>query len=216
MTQAPQPAAPPNPAHPSTAEIPVVPSSGNPAAEQSTHVLGAPPPPPTLHAPVVPPPHALTSDDNAQLSSPVDFVPGFDSVGTAAPPPASRRRFSYGPRARAALAGISLVALSVLLLQLGLGLGFGTESFWAIIPLWSLFASLAAVLGLLAFVPDAPGRSRLRPQSGWKVAAGGLTALVVFWLLVVLPVADTDRGFLLTAALAALGAALWVAPSRQD
>ena len=48
------------------------------------------------------------------------------------------------------------------------------------------------------------------------MAAGGLVGLVVFWLLVVLPVADTDRGFLLTAALAALGAALWIAPSRQD
>ena len=216
MTHSPQPAAPANPAHPSTAEIPVVPPSGDAAAEQSTQVFGAPPPPPTLQAPVVSLPRPLTSDDDAQSSSPVDFVPGFTGVGATAPPPASRRRFSYGPRARAAVAGISLVALSVLLLQLGLGLGFGTESFWSVVPLWSLFASLAAVLGLLAFVPDAPGRSRLRPQSGWKVAAGGLAGLAVFWLLVVLPVADTDRGFLLAAALAALAAALWIAPSRQD
>ncbi len=214
MTHSPQPAAPLNPAHPSTAEIPVVPPSGDPA-EQSTQVFGAQAPPPTLQAPVVPPPQPLTSDDNAQWSGPVDFVPGFTGVGATTPPP-SRRRFSYGPRARAAVAGIGLVALSVLLLELGLGRDFGTESFWSVVPLWSLFASLAAVLGLLAFVPDAPGRSRLRPQSGWKVAAGGLAGLVVFWVLVVLPVADTDRGFLLTAALAALGVAVWIAPSRQD
>jgi hypothetical protein len=49
------------------------------------------------------------------------------------------------------------------------------------------------------------------------VAAGGLTGLAAFWVLVVLPRADSDRGFLLTAALAALGAALWMAtPARRD
>jgi hypothetical protein len=39
--------------------------------------------------------------------------------------------------------------------------------------------------------------------------------VAVFWVLVVLPRVDSDRGFWLTAALAALGAALWVAPSRS-
>ncbi len=47
------------------------------------------------------------------------------------------------------------------------------------------------------------------------MAAGGLTGVAVFWLLIVLPRVDTDRGFLLTAALAALGAALWVTPGRR-
>ena len=56
--------------------------------------------------------------------------------------------------------------------------------------------------------------ARLRPDAAWKVAAGGLTGLAVFWVLVVLPRVDSDRGFVLTAALAALGAALWVAPGR--
>jgi hypothetical protein len=37
----------------------------------------------------------------------------------------------------------------------------------------------------------------------------------VFWVLVVLPRVDSDRGFVLTAALAALGAALWIAPGRS-
>ena len=53
---------------------------------------------------------------------------------------------------------------------------------------------------------------RVRSGSAWRVAAGGLVGLAVFWLLVVLPVVATDRGFVLTAALAALGGALWVGP----
>jgi hypothetical protein len=39
-------------------------------------------------------------------------------------------------------------------------------------------------------------------------------SLAAFWLLVVLPGADTDRGFVLTAALGCLGAALWVGAKR--
>jgi hypothetical protein len=42
-----------------------------------------------------------------------------------------------------------------------------------------------------------------------------LVGLAVFWLLVVLPVVASDRGFLLTAALGALGAALWVGPRKH-
>ena len=48
----------------------------------------------------------------------------------------------------------------------------------------------------------------------WRIAAAGLVGLAVFWLLVVLPVVASDRGFLLTAALGCLGAALWTGPAR--
>jgi hypothetical protein len=71
------------------------------------------------------------------------------------------------------------------------------------------------VLGGLAFVPDAPGRTRVPARTGWQVAAGGFVGLAVFWLLVALPDVATDRGFVLTAALAALAGALWTAPSRS-
>jgi hypothetical protein len=42
-----------------------------------------------------------------------------------------------------------------------------------------------------------------------------MVGLAVFWLLLVLPGADNDRGFLLTAALACLGAALWIGAKRD-
>ncbi len=82
-------------------------------------------------------------------------------------------------------------------------------------PLWSVFATLATLLGALPFAGRVLRAARARPDAAWKVAAGGLTGVAVFWVLVVLPRVDSDRGFVLTAALATLGAALWVAPSRS-
>ena len=102
-----------------------------------------------------------------------------------------------------------------MLLELGLTLDFRTRSYWSAVPLWSAFATLCAVLGLLVFAAAYPSGSRLRTAAVWRVAAAGLVGLAVFWLLVVLPVVASDRGFLLTAALGALGAALWVGPGRK-
>jgi hypothetical protein len=47
------------------------------------------------------------------------------------------------------------------------------------------------------------------------VATAAVCGLAVFWLLVVLPVADSDRGFLLTAALGLLGAGVWLSSRRS-
>jgi hypothetical protein len=106
--------------------------------------------------------------------------------------------------------GPLLVVLALALLELGLIRGFGGESYWSGVPLWSGFATVCTVLGFAAFAAVLPGGGRL--AGGWRIGAGGLVGLAVFWLLVVLPVVATDRGFVLTAALAALGGALWVAP----
>ena len=42
-----------------------------------------------------------------------------------------------------------------------------------------------------------------------------MLALAVFWLLVVLPIVASDPGFLVTAALLALGGALWLGPAKD-
>jgi hypothetical protein len=116
-------------------------------------------------------------------------------------------------RDRATLAGVGLAVLALVLLELGLALDFGTRSLWSAVPLWSAFATVAALLTLLAFA--APARAA-RSGVVWRVAAGGLVGLAVFWLLVVLPDADTNRGFVLTAALACLGAGVWIGPGRKS
>lgn len=222
-----------------TEELPAAPPTLSADATDASHA-GTPEPPGTTTT-AVPAGHTVAVEPQLAFAAPlpvtaaqVDYPPPPPPVtgptplpGGATPPaagtgmaqpsvaPPSRRRVSFGPRARAALTGVILVALSLLLAVLGLSYGFGGESLWSRTPLWSLLAIVAVVLGLLAFVPDAPGRSRLRPHSGWKIAAGGLVGFVVFWLVVVLRMAATDRGFVLTAALAALAAAVWIAPSRE-
>jgi hypothetical protein len=118
-------------------------------------------------------------------------------------------------RDRAALLGLALVAVCLVLLELGLVLRFGGESFWSDIPLWSAFATVCALLGLAGSAALLP-RGRPSPGTGWRIAAAGLVGLAVFWLLVVLPVVATDRGFLLTAALGCLGGALWAGAGRRS
>ncbi len=185
----------------STQEIPVV-----PAAVANTQHL---PPPPT--APVA----EQTPEGIGHSTGPVDFVPEPPPVpapapGASAPTEKRSRHRLVGGRAALAIPGFA--ALGAVVLELGLSFAFGTQALWVALPLWSAFATVAAVVGLVALAGPALGG---RPAAGaWRVAAGALTGLAVFWLLVVLPMAATDRGFVLTAALACLGAAVWLAARR--
>lgn len=243
---------------PSTAEIPVVATSGATAAGRSLppHPDAAPPAPAAAPAPAPAP--AAGPVAAPQPTGPVDFVPGLPGIGTPpVPPPATstppppvpspvppvptpqeagasgpswpqtleseatapgRSRHLRGARGalgRTALLALGLAALGLVLVLLGLSLRFGEETLWSTIPLWSAFATLCAALGVLGFAPIHPG-GRTGTDSAWRMAAAGLLGLAVFWLLVVLPNADTDRGFLFTAALGALGAALWTGPRGRS
>lgn len=174
-----------------------------------------PPPPPVAAAPAAPPSPATSDWPSSLETGPVPFAeeagPTVDEPAPAAQepePPAA------GARDRTALRTLGLVAVALVLLELGLGLRFGGESFWSDIPLWSAFATVCAALGLAGCAGLLPGGRRPSAATAWRIAAGGLVGLAVFWLLVVLPVVASDRGFLLTAALGCLGAALWTGPAR--
>ena len=215
---------------PSTQEIPVV------APAPAPQAAAALPPHPGAAAPA--------AMGQQQPTGPVDFVPGLPGTPAAQPPaPPAESHVPHGqvwpdtlesdllesgegrrpdkarriqaPRDRAALLGLGLAVLSLVLLELGLTMEFRTRSYWSAVPLWSAFATLCAGLGVVALAAALSTGSRFRAGTGWRVAAGGLVGLAVFWVLVVLSVVATDRGFLLTAALGALGAALWVGPGRK-
>jgi hypothetical protein len=184
--------------------------------------------------------HAAPAVEAPQPTGPVDFVPGLPGLGTPPPPPPpahsvppapaptwpetlenegveKERAGTRGvrlPQDRSALVAVGLAALSLVLLQLGLALDLGTQSLWDVVPLWSAFATAAVLVGLMALLVASSPRGRARAGQAWRVGVAGLGGLAVFWLLVVLPGADTDRGFLLTAALGALGAGLWVGAKR--
>jgi hypothetical protein len=220
---------------PTTSEIPVVRPAGTATRSLPPHP-GATPlsaTPPSAGQPAAP-------AEAPQPTGPVDFVPGLPGVGTPPPPPPAAAappapgtgpvwpetlesdapaqdgpRPARAPRDRRALTRVGLSVLALALLQLGLLLDFGTDSLWSAVTLWSAFATLAVVAALLVFVLSAAPGARFREEAAWRIAAGGLLGLAVFWLLVGLPSADSDRGFLLTAALACLGAALWAGSARK-
>ena len=186
-----QPPLPPPPGGPSTREIPLAAPSGATAG---------------------------TANATAQATGPVDYVPGPPAAPPTAEAPAvpgGTREFvvdlSDEPRAprsgtglRAAALLLGVVAAAVL--EIGLLMHGGAASIWSHTPLWSAFASVAVVAGLAGVAARLAGH---RPW-GRPLAVAGSAGLAVFWLLVVLPVADTDRGFVLTAALGCLIGALWM------
>jgi hypothetical protein len=212
ITPAPVPAAPgPHDAPQPTGPVDFVP--GLPG-------LGTPPPPPPVRTPAsaaaAPPPPPAHAASGAPSAAPV-----WPDTLEADEPAADGGKKKRAPRARtphdrAAFIGLGLVVLSLVLLELGLTVGFDADSYWSVVPLWSGFATVCVLLGLLVFAVFYRGGNRARSGPAWRVAAGGLVGLAVFWLLVVLPVVASDRGFVLTAALAALGGALWIGPRRKD
>jgi hypothetical protein len=186
---------------------------------------------PTGPLPTAQPSAAAAAAAQPQPTGPVDYVPGPPPAGaTAAPPPPplvatppspdflaglldDEPRSPRDRQARARLAGGVLAVAAVVLLELGLLVHVAGDRLWSRVPLWAGFATVAAVLGLAVLAAGLPG---VRPlvRHAWTIAAGGLAGLSVFWLLVVLPSADSDRGFLLTAALACLGTAVWLTAGR--
>jgi hypothetical protein len=176
--------------------------------------LGNPPVPPAHGPTPAPPPPVPPRQVAADPASPTARVTWPDTLDGDVPERGARTRHSGVPRDRSTLFGLLLVVLALALLELGLTRRFGGTSYWSGVPLWSAFATVCTLLGFAAFAAVLPGAGRF--AGGWRVAAGGLVGLAVFWLLVVLPVVATDRGFVLTAALAALGGALWVAPRRSS
>ena len=210
---APAPQLPPHPAATSPAPVPTVQPTGPVAfvpglPGQPAGATAAEPPPGTPPASTPPPP---AHDAGTPAAWPDSLVTGPVPMPEEAEEPSRRAAPD-----RSSLVCLGLVLASLVLLELGLGLRFGSESFWSDIPLWSAFATACTVLGLAASASLLPGGRRIGAGTAWRIAAGGLVGLAAFWVLVVLPVVASDRGFLLTAALACLGGALWTGPARRS
>ncbi|MGY1753894.1 hypothetical protein [Blastococcus sp. SYSU D01042] len=222
---------------PPTQEIPVVapataapqlpphPAATTPAPVQTVQPTGPVGVVPGLPGPLPPPPAPASPASGssavgatASSAESTAVLPDASATGPVPPVdggPAAEQPRTPARRDRTALVALGLVGAALVLLELGLALRFGGESFWSDIPLWSAFATLCTLLGLAAAAAVLPGGGRLDAATGWRVAAGGLTGLAVFWLLVALPVVASDRGFLLTAALGCLGGALWLGSGRS-
>jgi hypothetical protein len=164
-------------------------------------------------------PSAAAAASQPLPTGPVDYVPGPPVTapsrapgGASAVPPDLLHDLDDEPRRPRdlrRLAGGVLAVAALVLLEVGLLVHESGENLWSRVPLWSAFASLACVIGLAVLAARLPG-ARGAAAHAWTIAAGGLAGVAVFWLLVVLPSAGSDRGFLLTAALGCLGAATWL------
>ena len=214
-TAAGQPAvAAPLPPHPgAVSQAPMDPVQPTGPVDFVPGLPGMPPPvPPPAAPPLAPGPDEAETAATAATEGVVwpDTLEADDHSGRT-----RKVRRLGAPRDRAAVLGVGLAVLALVLLELGLALDFGRQSYWSAVPLWSAFATLCAVLGVLALAAGLASGSRLRSGAVWRIAAAGLVGLAVFWVLVVLPVVASDRGFLLTAALGALGAAVWIGPGRR-
>ncbi|MGY1733694.1 hypothetical protein ACI798_19475 [Geodermatophilus sp. SYSU D01045] len=170
-----------------------------PAGHQSTGPQPTGPLDSLLGAPPVPPPTAALPQD----------------APAARPEKPARPRAPRRPRDRAALVGAGLAGLGLVLLELGLALRLDGPPLWGQVPAWAAFATVCALLGGVAALSRLVPALRLRPLTAERLALGGAAGLAVFWVLVVLPHADTDRGFLLTAALGAVALAAWLVPGRR-
>ncbi len=206
------------------APAPAVPGGPPPVPPAGATRVTTPPPAPqgpewpeTLADDPAPPTRPVTAADGVPSggvapTGPVELVPGLPGAGSAERAPRRRLRVPGGVPDRSALAGVGLAALSVVLLQLGLAQDDGR--LWSAVTLWAVFATAATVLGLVALGARVAAPARVPASAATRVTGAAVLALAVFWLLVVLPMVASDPGFLVTAALLALGGALWVGPAR--
>jgi hypothetical protein len=198
-----------------------------PQHASSPHASSENPPPPPVPPPAAPAPawpDTLTDEPSPPTrpapaaegfapTGPVDFVPGLPGAGSAEPPPRRRLRVPGAATDRRTLVAVGLAALAVVLLQLGLTRD--DADLWSTVTLWAAFATAATVLGLVALAARAAAPARVPARVATQVVGAAVVALAIFWLLVVLPIVASDPGFLVTAALLALGAALWIGPGRE-
>lgn len=197
----------PPPAYPVTAPQPPAVEATPVAAPQPTGPLDGLFGPPPQAAPPAAAQHAAGQPAAAQ--------PAATAVVPELPSQHRRVRAPRTPRDRALLLTTGLGVLALVLLELGLGLRMGGQVLWSDLPLWSAFATLATLVGIAGLAAGLLPGGRLRPAVADRLALGGLTGLAVFWALIALPRVDSDRGFLLTAALGALGVAVWLSPARR-
>jgi hypothetical protein len=106
-----------------------------------------------------------------------------------------------------------LGAVAVLGVVLGLSIAENGHNAWDSVNAWGGLA----IAGALATLAPALGRGAgVSAQRAWQIAVCGAAALVLFWVLFVLPVVGSNTSLLTTVGVAAGVVAAWIAPGRED
>ncbi len=132
--------------------------------------------------------------------------PGAPGVGFAGTPPGGSLADRYTPDG---LRRAAQIACPILVL-IGLSWPEGGETGWSRYLLWAVFAAVAAI-GQLSSITKSATSS---PSQAWTVAALCTGALLVYWVLIVLPEITSNGGFLQTLGVGAAATSLWLTPRR--
>jgi hypothetical protein len=106
----------------------------------------------------------------------------------------------------------ALGLLSVILVVLGISLDENGQNAWHTVHAWGGLAIAGAVLTL---APVAGRSLGLTAQRAFQVAVVGAAALVLYWVLFVLPSVGSNTSLLTTLGVAAGVVAVWLAPGRD-
>ena len=117
------------------------------------------------------------------------------------------------PAAKGRPAALVLGLLSVALVIVGISVKEDGSNAWHSVHAWGAVAIAGAVLTLA----PAAGRSvGLGAQRAFQVAVAGAAALVLYWVLFVLPSVGSNTSLLTTLGVAAGVLAVWMAPARPE
>ena len=156
--------------------------------------------PPQGQPPQATPPHAAPTQ---QFQS----GPG-GQWNPAGPPPKPAK--PPVPKVISAIWTLGLISLAGTII--GLSVKENGANAWQAVHAWG---GLAIAGALLTLAPALAGSMNLTPQRAWQVAACGAGALLLFWVLFVLPAVGSNTSLVVTIGAAAGVVAAWIAPGRE-
>lgn len=124
-------------------------------------------------------------------------------------PPAQQPR---SPMAKTTAAVWTFGLISVAATVIGLSVNENGANAWHSVHAWGAVAIVGAVLTLTPAFGSATG---LTPHRAWQAAACGAAALLLFWVLFVLPAVGSNTSLIVTIGAAAGVVAAWIAPGRD-
>ncbi len=148
-------------------------------------------------------------------------APGASSAGSSSSSSSSSEAAAGGGRSPAqrmvslTSPGVLRLAAQVLcplLLLAGLSFDDGGNNGWDAYTAWAIFAMVCALLQL---APVVGRRIGLADESSWSLDAVGTAGLVAYWVIIVLPGASSNTGFVQTLAVGFAVIGLWLSPGRR-
>lgn len=129
----------------------------------------------------------------------------------AGPPPKAPKA-PRSPMAKVISAIWVLGLVSIAGTVIGLSVNENGNNAWHAVNAWGGLAIAGAVLTL---APALASSLNLTPHRAWQVATCGAGALLLFWVLFVLPDVGTNTSLVVTIGAAAGIVAAWIAPGRE-